>query len=61
MSPQCHLAIPLATMDLSSGSLVKDLACRRYAADEMTIPFGATHPDAGGSSNGALEAAASGF
>ena len=29
-------AIPLATTDLSCGRGVKDLTCRRYAADEMT-------------------------
>jgi hypothetical protein len=35
MYTQCHPAIPLATTDLSCGSSVKDLTCRRYAADEM--------------------------
>lgn len=36
MSLQFHPAISLVTTDLSCGSSVKDLACRRYAADEMT-------------------------
>ena len=36
MSLQFHPAIPLATTDLSCGRFVKDLTCRRYAADEMT-------------------------
>lgn len=36
MSPRCLPAIPLATTDLSCGSNVKDLTCRRYAGDEMT-------------------------
>lgn len=32
-----HPAIPLATTDLSCRRNVKDLACHRYAAAEMTI------------------------
>lgn len=36
MSPEWRPAIPLATTDLSCRKTVKDLACRPYAANEMT-------------------------
>jgi hypothetical protein len=35
VSPRWRPAIPLSTTDLSCGSLVKDLTCRRYAADQV--------------------------